>query len=573
MKKTLLFIFSLLTLSLWAQEGINYQGAATDANGYELTNQSISIRASVLSASASGNLQWEETHSATTDQFGLFNVAIGQGTNTTNGATATFDDMDWGAANHFLKIEMDVTGGTNYAMIGTTQMMAVPYALYAKSANINYDSISNLLSNDSTFITNVGGGMGGGGCDFLYPDGYNGEAITMELIGPASYTVPNGKRLYVLSYSSGGGPNINGIFADFGDGKPIILNAGDILANDNGSDGAMNGFLVNANTGIDAITMELNASTSYTVPNGKRLYILRHSGGGANINGIQAANFIIANKPIILNAGDMFGNDNMAQPSQMHGYLVDENYFAGCGGGSSSGASNATIDSLSQVVSSLDSSLTALTSFFTFGCTDSLAFNYNPNANVDDYSCVAIIYGCTDSTAFNYNTLANTDDGSCILSLVIGINYQGGIIFYLDGTGGGLIAYPWNISNSAQWGCHGTFIGGTGWAIGTGNQNTINIEAGCTTSGTAADLCANLIINGYSDWFLPSMDELNEMYLNIGQGNALGLGNIGSFYNNEYCSSTENGGHQAYVFDFTNGNNYGVAQKYETFRVRAIRCI
>ena len=139
--------------------------------------------------------------------------------------------------------------------------------------------------------------------------------------------------------------------------------------------------------------------------------------------------------------------------------------------------------------------------------------------------------------------------------------------------GGGLIVYPWNIVNSAQWGCYGTFIGGTGWAIGTGNQNTINIEAGCTTSGTAADLCANLIINGYSDWFLPSMDELNEMYLNIGQGNALGLGNIGSFYNNEYCSSTENGGHQAYVFDFTNGNNYGGAQKYETFRVRAIRGI
>ena len=57
MKKTLLFIFSLLTLSLLGQDGINYQGAATDANGDELTNQSISIRASVLSGSASGNLE------------------------------------------------------------------------------------------------------------------------------------------------------------------------------------------------------------------------------------------------------------------------------------------------------------------------------------------------------------------------------------------------------------------------------------------------------------------------------------------------------------------------------------
>ncbi len=151
MKRFILFTFSILltfTVAI-AQDGINYQGAATDVNGDELTNQNISIRASVLSTSANGNLEWEETHSATTDQFGLFNVVIGQGTNTTNGATATFDDMDWGSGNHFLKIEMDATGGTNYAMIGTTQMMSVPYALYAKSAgsNTTIDSLSQVVSN------------------------------------------------------------------------------------------------------------------------------------------------------------------------------------------------------------------------------------------------------------------------------------------------------------------------------------------------------------------------------------------------------------------------------------------
>ena len=79
MKRFILFSFSVFLTFTFAiaQDGINYQGAATDGNGDELTNQNISIKASVLSTSASGNLEWEETHTATTDQFGLFNVVIG----------------------------------------------------------------------------------------------------------------------------------------------------------------------------------------------------------------------------------------------------------------------------------------------------------------------------------------------------------------------------------------------------------------------------------------------------------------------------------------------------------------
>ena len=162
MKKLLTTLLSIISLTLIAQvpQGVGYQGVATDANGIELANQPISIRASVLSGSATGTIEWQETHATSTDTFGLFTLTIGQGTPTGNGAQANFADISWGTNTHFLKIEMDVTGGTNYSFMGTNQMMSVPYALYAESANINYDSISNLLSNDSTFITNVGGGMG-----------------------------------------------------------------------------------------------------------------------------------------------------------------------------------------------------------------------------------------------------------------------------------------------------------------------------------------------------------------------------------------------------------------------------
>jgi hypothetical protein len=213
------------------------------------------------------------------------------------------------------------------------------------------------------------------------------------------------------------------------------------------------------------------------------------------------------------------------------------------------------------------------------GCTDPTAFNYDASANTDDGSCIAVVNGCTDATATNYNASANTDDGSCIIpfSGAIGDTYQGGIIFYLDGNGGGLIAAPTDQSTGAEWGCYGTPVSGAdGTAIGTGAQNTIDIvNANCSpyyNSGNliAANICANLTLGEYSDWFLPSKDELNLMYQNIGQGNVLGLGNVGGFANNYYWSSTEYGNSGAWLQDFYNGSQY-YDVKYDTGNVRGVR--
>ena len=163
--KKLITLLLLLPFIMFAQspQGVGYQGVATDLNGVELINQTISIQASVLSSSATGNVEWQETHNTSTDTFGLFTLTIGQGTSTGTGAQSNFSDISWGSATHFLKIEMDVNGGTNYLHMGTNQMMSVPYSLYAKNAKLlpamsmaNRDTISSppegmlIYQNDST---------------------------------------------------------------------------------------------------------------------------------------------------------------------------------------------------------------------------------------------------------------------------------------------------------------------------------------------------------------------------------------------------------------------------------------
>jgi len=154
---------------------------------------------------------------------------------------------------------------------------------------------------------------------------------------------------------------------------------------------------------------------------------------------------------------------------------------------------------------------------------------------------------------------------------VIGDFHDGGIVFYLDGNGGGLVCAVSNLPKS-QWGCYRTSIpGADGTAIGTGAQNTIDIENGCTTANTAADRCANLTLNGYSDWFLPSKDELYQMYVNMAAINTTATTNGGSaFATNDYWSSSEYSSKDAWEQYFNHGNQ-GYDSKVNAFNVRAVR--
>jgi len=165
------------------------------------------------------------------------------------------------------------------------------------------------------------------------------------------------------------------------------------------------------------------------------------------------------------------------------------------------------------------------------------------------------------------NILASGIDSSYF----IGKNHEGGIIFYMQANGTGLVSAPSDQSVAAEWGCFGTAISGAdGMVIGTGNQNTIDIEAGCGTGGTAADICANLNLNGFSDWFLPSIDELHEIYLTIGPGASPPNQNIGNFNEDQYWSSTEFSDVWAYRYIFIS-DTQASAGKAGGLPVRAVR--
>lgn len=112
-----------------APSKFNYQGAARDASGTALVNQNISLRISVIDSTATGNVVYTETHSATTNANGLFSLAIGDGTPT----LGTMGAINWSANDKFIKVEMDENGGANYTDLGTTELLSVPFAMYAAS--------------------------------------------------------------------------------------------------------------------------------------------------------------------------------------------------------------------------------------------------------------------------------------------------------------------------------------------------------------------------------------------------------------------------------------------------------
>ncbi len=242
------FVASFSFIFAQAPQGLNYQAVAYNAGGTPVLNQAISMRLSILDGSATGNTVYQENQNPTTDNTGLFSIVIGNGVV----VSGTFASINWGNGSKWLKTEIDITGGTNYLVMGTSQFMSVPYALYANEAS----------------------NAGLGAASFTMPDGF--DSITpVTILANTNYTVPAGKNLYFPS-------TLYGISID---GDTLVTSGESALSDSRTVVGASAGSVVSCgitkpcflvNKKVDWVTFNFR-NTPYVVPSGKQLIIINQS--------------------------------------------------------------------------------------------------------------------------------------------------------------------------------------------------------------------------------------------------------------------------------------------------------
>lgn len=151
MIKVLSFIVTVLvTTTLLAQspERMSYQAIVRDSNNKLVTNQKVGIQISILQGTPTGTVAYNETQTPITNSNGLISIEIG--------GESGFNTIDWANGPYFIKTETDPTGGTNYSIIATSQLLSVPYALHTKTA----EKVSGVITEtDPVYTSSVAYGI------------------------------------------------------------------------------------------------------------------------------------------------------------------------------------------------------------------------------------------------------------------------------------------------------------------------------------------------------------------------------------------------------------------------------
>ena len=589
---------------------------------------------------------YTETFVITTNAYGLVNLEIGSG-NTAD----DFASIDWANGPYFIETAFDSTGGINFSVMGTSQFMSVPYALYAKTAeNVTNDLVNdadadpNNEMNTSVVLngTNLETTDGKGtiitdlstlqdGVTDADADPNNEMNISVVLNGTNLETT-DGKGTIVTNLSSlqdgvtdaDADPNnemntsvvLNGTNLETTDGKGTII--ADLSSLQDGVTDAdadpknemnisvvLNGTNLETTDGKGTIITDLSSlqdgvtdadadpknemntsvvlnGTNLETTDGKGTIVTDLSSLQDGVTDADADPKNEMNISVVLNGTNLETTDGkgtiITDLSSLQDGVTDADADPKNEMNTSvvlNGTNLETTDGKGTIVTDLSS--------LQDGVTDADADPNNEFQTISKLGTTITLSnggGSFEDNVGVYTAGSGIDITNSVVSttstcgLSIGDTHQGGIIFYLDPSGcHGLISTTTDQSTGIQW-YNGsdvdTYAYGNGIGSGDGNSQGIRRWQGTCSSCYASELCQDLNSGGYTDWYLPSKYELNLMYQNIGQGNALGLGNIGNFPNSIYWSSTEYNKSSAWWIFFSNGNQ-GDGLKVNGFSVRAIR--
>lgn len=280
MKKFVLIaalVLGTYMVSAQAPEKMSYQAIIRNASGQLLSNQNVAIKVSVLQGSAAGTTVYSERVTGTTNANGLVSLEIGSGTI----ISGTLNSINWGSNSYYLKTETDPAGGTNYTITGTSQLLSVPYALYAKSSGVGgggsltlpYTATAN-NANSLFSITNDGDGTS--------IDGANNTTTSSiaAVRGTVSNVAPGGFSSGVRGINNGtGGLGVGVWGSQAGSGWGVYGVTPNGLGVYGNSSGSGYGVYANSNTGTGLNATSTNGiAASFSISN------------NANVNNVINAN-------------------------------------------------------------------------------------------------------------------------------------------------------------------------------------------------------------------------------------------------------------------------------------------
>lgn len=249
-------LFSIVVLGQ-APEKMTYQAVIRNTSNALVSNSSVGIQISILQSTPSGTAVYIERHTPTTNTNGLATLEIGTGTI----IAGNFSAIDWATGPYFLKTETDPNGGTTYSISGTSELVSVPYALYAEKAGNsfsgNYNDLTNAPTNVSAFTNDAGYITSPNDADSDPTNEIQTLTVvgqTLEISGGNTVTLPSGGgNTLDQAYDQGGA----------GAGRIITADAGEVEINT----ATVNGIALRAtssNSGVAILANGTNTASTYS---------------------------------------------------------------------------------------------------------------------------------------------------------------------------------------------------------------------------------------------------------------------------------------------------------------------